>query len=295
MNTHTTYIKGVIWFLISLVIGIGNDGLSKKLGQSLHPIEITFFRYFFSTLTLLPFMFYNGTKTFKTQRVPLHMVRGSILFLAIAVWCYGLTVAPIAVATVINFTIPLFTLVLAKLFLKEQVNRMRWFITFIGFIGIMIVLQPHLISFNYGMLLLLVASFLFASLDVINKNFIVKEGMLPMLFYTGLFTALLGIIPTIYVWQVPTAHQLGIFLCIGCGANLLLYCLLKGFSYADASALAPFRYTELLMSAAVGYSFFGEIPHWTTALGAAVIIPSTFCIMYSENRIIKQDKQNASV
>ena len=71
---------------------------------------------------------------------------------------------------------------------------------------------------------------------------------------------------------------------LGAGANLLLFCLLKSFSLVDASALAPFRYTELMWSAAVGFLVFGEIPAATTLIGAAVIIPSTLYVVWAENR-----------
>jgi S-adenosylmethionine uptake transporter len=277
-------IIGVTWFLLSLAIGVMNDVLSKQLGQNLHPIEITFFRFLFSTLSLLPFMFYNGVGSFYTGRVGLHICRGALLFIGIAIFCYGLTIAPISVATVINFTIPLFTLILAAIFLKERVKAARWMATLIGFLGVMVVFHPKQVGFDFTMFLLLLSALLFAGLDVLNKRFVVQEGMLVMLFYTGLFTMLLGIVPTYFVWQVPSMHQLGLFFILGCGANLLLYCLLKGFENADASALAPFRYTELLISAAMGYLFFAEIPSKYTWLGAAIIVPSSFIVVYSEMR-----------
>ena len=71
---------------------------------------------------------------------------------------------------------------------------------------------------------------------------------------------------------------------LGAGANVLLYCLLKSFSLVDASALAPFRYTELMWSAAVGFLVFGEIPAVSTLIGAAVIIPSTLYVVWAENQ-----------
>jgi len=76
---------------------------------------------------------------------------------------------------------------------------------------------------------------------------------------------------------------------LGAGANLLLYCLLKSFSLVDASALAPFRYTELMFSAAVGALIFSEIPAVTTLIGAAVIIPSTLYVVWAENRKSREE------
>ena len=73
------------------------------------------------------------------------------------------------------------------------------------------------------------------------------------------------------------------------GANLLLYCLLKSFSLVDASALAPFRYIELLWSAVIGALLFAEVPATSTLVGAAVIIPSTLYIVWAENKKSKGD------
>jgi len=85
----------------------------------------------------------------------------------------------------------------------------------------------------------------------------------------------------------PTLPQLGLLALLGAGANLLLFCLLKSFSLVDASALAPFRYTELMWSAAVGALIFGEIPAVSTLVRTAVIIPSTLYVLWAENQKAK--------
>jgi drug/metabolite transporter (DMT)-like permease len=128
----------------------------------------------------------------------------------------------------------------------------------------------------------------FASLDVLNKVFVGKESFWAMIFYTALFTTLIAAVPAARSWVAVSGAQLGLLAVLGAGANLLLYFLLKSFSLVDASALAPFRYTELMWSAAVGWLFFAEVPAITTLLGAAVIIPSTLYVVWAENRKSKE-------
>jgi drug/metabolite transporter (DMT)-like permease len=243
-----------------------------------------FLRFAFATLTMLPVMFLSGMDSFKTDRVPLHVARSVLLACGIALYCKGLAAAPIAVVTTLNFTIPLFTLVMARVFLKETVDATRWIGTLAGFAGVMVVMQPGAAAFNPAWLVVLLSAAMFASLDVLNKVFVGKESFWAMIFYTALFTTCISAVPAAMAWVTPTAAQLGLLAILGAGANLLLFCLLKSFSLVDASALAPFRYTELMWSAAVGFLVFGEIPAATTLIGAAVIIPSTLYVVWAENR-----------
>jgi S-adenosylmethionine uptake transporter len=296
---QNTFIRGILWFLMSLLVSNINDVISKYLGNNLHPIQTTFMRFLFGSLVLLPFMVYFGRQSFETTRPLLHFFRGLFLFGGIALWNYGLTIAPITVVTLISFTIPLFVLILAKLFLKEQVGYARFTATIVCFIGVSIVLflQPlhSTIGFFGGLnpyaLILLVSAFLFASLDIINKKYIIKETMLSMLFYSTLITTLLGVYPTMKVWIDPTPTQYILLFTLGCGANLLLYFLLKCFTLVDASAVAPFRYFELVVSAVSGFLFFREIPTLATIIGSAIVIPSTLYIARYESRRAKLAKK----
>lgn len=278
------YFRGIAWFILSLIISVTNDVFAKYLGENLHSVQITFLRYFFGTISLLPFMLYYGKSSFYTSRIGLHLIRGALLFCAIALWCFGLTQAPITVATTLTFIIPLFVLVFARIFLREKVGLSRWLVTMIGFLGTTIVLEPTNVNFSPLMLLLVLATAMFATLDIINKKFVVKESMLAMLFYTALVTMFLGAVPAIFVWQTPTMVQLFFLFLIGCGGNVLLYCILKAFAAAEASALAPFRYVELILSAGLGIVVFNEIPTLSLCIGVIIIIPCTLFLMYAETR-----------
>lgn len=281
-STH--YIKGITWFILGLVVSVINDVFAKYLGGNLHSVQITFLRFLFATISLMPIMIFYGKKSFYTNRVGLHFIRGILLFLAIALWCLGLTQAPITVATTLTFIIPMFVLVLARFFLKEKVGMSRWVITIIGFCGATIVVEPTNVNFSPLVLLLILATLMFAILDVINKKFVSKESMLGMLFYTALITMLLGLVPAIFVWKMPTLNELFFLFLLGCGGNLVLYCLLKAFAFAEASALAPFRYVELILSAGLGIVVFNEIPTLALCLGALIIIPCTLFLIYSETK-----------
>ena len=140
--------------------------------------------------------------------------------------------------------------------------------------------------------MLVVSAFLFASLDVINKKFVSVESMISMLFYSNLFATLFSAVPGLYSWTTPDTKSLLLLFVLGGGANLILYCLLKSFSYIEVSAVSPYRYLELLFSITLGYMFFKEKFDTANWLGASVIIFSTLIMSY-EYLIARRLKRNS--
>lgn len=285
MNTKSRiYFIAIGWFILSLMSSCLNDIISKYMGMRLHSLEIAFFRFSFGALTLVPFIFYYGTGTLQTSNPLVHISRGTLLFFGMSAWTYGVTIVPITTATMVGFSMPLFVLVLAIFFLKENITWQRWVATIAGFLGIFITLQPQAEDFNPEVLVFIFAAMSFATLDIINKKFIVKESMISMLFYSAIVTAILSVVPATQYWQNPNANELLLLLILGASSNLILFFILKAFALLDATAIAPYRYLELLMSATFGYIIFGDIPSSSTWYGAAILIPSTLFIVYSENK-----------
>ncbi len=275
-----TYLIGMSWFLLSLVSSAFNDLIAKYASIGLGSMEVTFFRFFFSTITLIPFVFYYGIGTIKTSHPFVQIARGVLLFCGMASWIYGLKLVPVSTATTVSFSIPLFVLVLAVFFLDEKIIWQRWVATIVGFIGIVIALHPD--DGNYDVLIFVLASISFASLDIINKKFVIKESMICMLFYSALVTTILALPLAMQEWKTPEASQLFLLFILGCSANLILFFLLKAFRLVDATAVAPYRYFELVISATIAYIVLGEMPDKNALYGVAVLIPATLFVAWSE-------------
>ncbi len=287
-NRLQAYFFGVGWFVLSLFSSASNDIIAKYTGIRLHSYEITFFRFLFGAATLLPFIAYKGVSTLKTAHPFVHIARGVLLFLGMTGWTYGLAIAPVTTATVISFATPLFVLVLAIFFLNENIIWQRWAVTIIGFIGILVTLKPHAEDFNPEVLIFVAAASIFAIMDIINKKFIIRESMLSMLFYPAIIASMLAAIPSINYWQIPTSQELWLLFALGAGGNLILFFILKAFAITDATALAPYRYLELIIAAILAYLVFGELPDQNTLYGALILIPSTLFIIYSEKNSAKE-------
>jgi S-adenosylmethionine uptake transporter len=164
------------------------------------------------------------------------------------------------------------------------VDKARWIATIIGFIGIIVIMQPGTDTFRMAALVPMTAALLFAILDIFAKKMIKDEHPLTLLFYFGLVTTLVSFPVMVNYFEMPTASEL-FFLCLlGIGGNMIQVCLFRAFSSTEASALAPFRYAELPVAIVFGFAFFGQLPTLYILGGAALIIASTFYITTIETK-----------
>jgi S-adenosylmethionine uptake transporter len=124
---------------------------------------------------------------------------------------------------------------------------------------------------------MLLSACLFSIQDIINKRYVHRQSLLEMVFYLAVVAAALLAWGAVRVWVAPQAAQWGLLLGLACGSNLILVCLLRAFKLAEASFYAPFRYTEILASSALGWVVFGEVPSRYTLLGAGIVM---LCALY---------------
>lgn len=277
-NKSTDYLTSIYWFMLSIFSNVGNDIISKYI--DLHFFEITFFRFFFASILLIPIMLYN--KKILLDDLQIHFIRGVILFLATASWTYGLSITDMTTATVIGSSIPLMIFVLSSIFLKEKVMWQRWIFVIVGLLGIIITLNPSSNEFNFQTLILFLSALFFAILDVINKKIVSKKSISIMLLYSSIVVTVLSLLPMIFYWQLPSNSDLLLLMILGINSNLILFFILKAFLYSDVSALAPYRYLELLISGIASYFIFQELPQNNILYGGIIIVSSIVFIIRSE-------------
>lgn len=272
-----------IWFVAHLLVSSLNDVATKWLVSSLPGAQLVFGRFVASLIWLLPVIVIYR-KQLLTQRWWLHALRGALLFIGITLWSCALGKVQMSMATVINFTLPFYVLIMARYVLGEKISTARALATVTGFVGAVITMNPFGQSFVLESLLLVFASLSFASLDIVNKKFVSSEPFWAMILYSSLFTSLIAAPVAFYQWQPVSMNDIVVIMVLGLGANLLLFCLLRAFTLADASALSPLRYLELVFAAGFGYIFFADVPELNTILGAAIIIPASAYVIYNERK-----------
>lgn len=264
----------------------------KLLGPQIPPGQSIFVRGIISVL-VLAFIAWRtqGLQLLQTRNWRSHALRS--LSGTVSVFCLfiAVTMIPLADATAISFTAPMFLTVLALVFLGEKIHRFRWTALGIGFLGVLIMIGPHL-SFSQGVSLGVMAALGNAVFSAIAMVFLRsmsgREHAITITFYFSLTTMACAALTALQGWPVPTTTQWLLIVLTGLfgvfGQLLLTY----SYRYAEASAIAPLDYSNMIMAVILGYVFFGEIPSLAVWIGAPLVVGAGLIILWREYYLKKQ-------
>jgi drug/metabolite transporter (DMT)-like permease len=280
--------RGALWMVAS---GVGFSVMAvgiKLLGHRLDSFQIAFFRVLIGFLAILPFVASVPLAQLKTRHLHVHVVRG--FFGLAAMYCsyYAIARIPLADYTALSFTKPLFATVLAVLILGEIVRWRRWTATILGFVGVLVMVQPGAGTFQPAALAALADAFSIALLITLVKRLPAHETPLGMLFYFGIFATALSIGPAIYFWQWPTFYEWTLLIGVGVLGALSQSFWIRSFRAGEASVVAPFDYLRLPIAATIGFIAFSELPSLWTFIGAGVIVGSTLYIAHRDAQLRKR-------
>lgn len=285
------HFQGIFWAICSSFFSNLGDVSIRLVGDTLPSMQITFFRLFFGTIILFPILLYRGKTFFVIRNKTGHFLRVIIGFGAIACWVHGASQTSLASITTISFSCALFVLPLAYIFLGEKSDWRRVLSVVVGFLGVVVIAlfedgsehgASKLWSMHSGIIWLLSGAILFAMSDILNKKMVATESVLSLLFYFYLGTAIISFVPALLVWKHVGCEELLCLLLFGISGISILYCILKAANATEISAIAPYKYIELLFSIGMGYLLFHEVIRVPTVVGACLIIPSALLIAYYE-------------
>lgn len=277
--------RGGIWVLAAAVGFSIMSGLAKHLGETLDAFQIAFFRAAVGACVLLPIAVRAGSSVFRTHAPMLHVLRGASGMLAMLSGFYAITQLPLATATAISFTKPLFMIPLAMLVLGETVRWRRWSATAVGFIGVLIILRPFGGPVDPAMFVAMAGALGIAITVAVLKRMPPQEKTLTILLYFALLSTVLTAIPAALVWRTPTGQELALLVLMGLVGVTSQSMVVRGFRIGEATALSPLDYTRLLFASVIGILFFAEIPDMWTVFGAGIIIASTVYIARRDARL----------
>lgn len=259
----------------------------KELGGDLPPVVITFARAAFGVIALLPVLMVRGFAIFRTSRPGLHMLRVCGSFGNLTLGFYALSHLPLATATALSFTQPLFMILLAAFVLGEVVRWRRGLATLIGFLGVVVMLGPSGLALNLAALAGLGAAASQAVAYGVIRNRSAEDGALTILaWFTG-GLLILSAPPAIMFWKTPHGVQWLYLIFIGLTLTAVQFCIVRAFRLAEATVVNPVDYVRLIFSAILGYFLFEEIPTVWTVVGAATIVAATLYILFREARLSK--------
>ena len=266
------------WIMLPIM-----DGFAKYLSSTIPVLQITWSRYFFTVIIVLPVMLFFFRKNFKwTEQPKLQLIRGLLLFCANILFFYSISVISLAKALTLAFIAPLIVTILSPIVLSEKVGIRRWAAVIIGFIGSLIVLRPGFVEINIASIAALGTGFLYGIYLIVTRKLHKSDHPLLTLLLTGVVGAIIGSIMMPAVWVQPTITEWYMMIAIGFFASVGHLLLILSLRYADASKLAPFGYFEIITNIIIGYYFFNHFPDRWTFLGLFVIISSGIYIFRRE-------------
>ncbi len=261
--------------------------------ETLSTYQIAFYRNFFGLIALMPFLWRSGWGVFKTQQLPRYLLRSAIgvASMLCAFWAIGHL--PMAQAISLSYSTPLFVTIAAVIFLHEKVRMRRWSAVVVGFIGVLVIVQPGSTTFSGGTLVALSAAVLSSIVAIQIKQLSRIDPADTIVLYTYLFWVPLSLVPALFAWQWPQGIAwvwvviIGIF---GTGGQLLWTRALK---LGDVSALTPISFMQLPLVTVAAWLLFDEDPSRWTVLGAGIIFAANVYIAHREVQLARRAATNA--
>jgi drug/metabolite transporter (DMT)-like permease len=287
--------RGLLLVLVAMVVLPGQDTVAKFLSATVSPGTITWVRFLLQSLFMLPFLLYfHGTAGLVPRRLGLNMVRGALVACSSVLFFAAIKFMPLADAMAIFFIEPFILTILSAVVDKEPVGWRRRIAVAVGFVGVLIVIQPSWSVFGAISIVPALSGGLFAVYVLLNRRVSMYDAPLTMQFAAGV-SALAVLTPVLFLGQLSGASEL---MPTPPGGNELMLLLLMGvfgtsghllFVQAarsvPSSIIAPMQYAEIVCAALYGYLVFGDFPTLVKWFGIAIVVGSGAYVFWRESRV----------
>ena len=279
-------IKGFIFILIASATFPIMGTTVKYLTSELHPFQIAFFRCFFGFMIIIPLIIKkNPSKILNTKRYPMHILRGLLGVGAMMAGFTALSMLPLATAVTLGFTRILFLVPLAMLLLGEKPGFLRIFLILLGFLGVIIMIDPsndnNITYFSASLALL--GAFLVSCVKLSVKSLSSSESTLTIQFYYGIISTTALIIPCYLFWTNLNYFQILLMFFAAIVGTIAQMLTIWGLKLGSTTVVMPADYTRLIFAGIYGFILFNEIPYLNEIIGSFVIIITTMIILYLDN------------
>jgi drug/metabolite transporter (DMT)-like permease len=267
----------MLWMAVSGVLFAALNTLLRSMALDLNPFQVQALRYTAGFAVILPMIIRTGYGAWKPASGWWGQVRrGLVHTSSLVLWFTALPHITLAQNTAIGFTVPIFVMIGAVVFLGETMRWERWVAALIGVGGVLVVIGPDLSgSGNIYSLVMLGSSPLLAASFLISKALTRHDKPMVIVAWQSSTVALLSMPLALMNWTWPSPLQWGLFLLCGLIGSSGHYCLTRAFAAADISATQPARFLDLVWNVLAGMLVFGDIPTRDTLIGAAIIFTGT--------------------
>lgn len=275
---------GIILMLATTLVFAAQDGISRHLAGEYNVLMVVMVRYwFFGTFVIAIASRSGGVRQVaRTTQPILQMFRGALLAGEVCVMVMAFTILGLIESHAVFTCYPLLVAALSGPILGERVGWRRWVAIGIGFIGVLVILQPGMSVFDPAAIIPLLSAVMFALYGLLTRFAARKDNTATSFFWTGITGAVVMTAVGVWFWEPMSGPDWG-WMAVLCVTGVLGHWLLiKCYDVAEASAVQPFAYFQLVFAAILAISFFGETIRTNVALGAAMIVAAGLFTLWRE-------------
>jgi len=257
------------WLTAMLVMAVAG----REATRTLHVFQIMEMRSVLGFVLLWPLLHASGgLAAMRTDRLGRHIARNTVHYGAQFGWFLALTMIPLAQVVAIEFTMPIWTALLAVAFLGERLGAARIIAVALGLVGVTVIVRPGLEHVDPGQLIALAAAVGFAVSIILVKSLTATESAVSIIFWMLVVQSVIGIVPALLVWRTPTAQVwpwIGVIALCGTYSH---YCMTQALRHADAMVIVPMDFLRVPLTAVAGWLVYNERIDVFTVVGAGLIL-----------------------
>ena len=289
-------LKGIVLKVASALLFTIMASLVRWTSDAVPLGQAVFFRSAFAILPVVLIYAWRRelASAVRTSRPWGHLGRGLVGVFGMFLNFAALGMLPLAEVTAIGFAAPLLTVALAAIILKERVRIFRWSAVGVGFVGVLVMLSPHLgggagvahgPNSALGAALATVAALCSALAVIQTRRLMDSETTSAIVFYFSVIASVAALATAPFGWVLPSAPVLGALVVTGLLAGVAQLMMTESFRLAPASVVAPFDYTTMLWAFVLGYALFGEVPTAVVYVGAVIVTAAGLFVIWRERQL----------
>lgn len=277
--------RGIAFMIAATVLFAVSTALAKWQ-VAIYPVgEVMFFRSFSSLVVCAAFVLpFTGLSVFVTRRPRDHIARGLSQSISQTFTVLAVSLMPLAGAIAINFSAPLWSVLLSVLWLKERASPVRWITLLTGFAGVLIVTNPGADSLQVGALFALANAVMYGSVTVAVRGMTKTETASTLLMWQMLTIAVFHSFLLLFGFRWPAPLDAAMLIGSGIANALGQYAWTWALHLAPTTAVSPFYYLMLVWALAIGFIVWGDVPTIGLLAGSAIVIASALFLLWHEAR-----------
>ena len=283
MNFNNKNLLGIICMTVAMFCLSINNVIVKGLNNTFPVWEVVFFRAFSGILVSLILILFFGVKTIKTTKPIRHFVRAFSAVGCVVFYIYGIKYLLLTENIAIAHSAPIIAAFLAVPILKEKINFNRIFAIIIGFIGVLIIVKPGTILFEYSSIFPILSAIFMASVYLSTRSLMNTDTSTSIVFYYSFALLFVSLIFFPKDFEMPNTLNLILAMSLGLMGSLGHFFMSKAAKNADVAVTSPFEYTSFIFVGIMGYIFYSEIPNISIIIGGILIILAGIYIGYKEH------------